>query len=150
MSIVEANAKEGLFNENSENGLSRKTIENSYFNESTIVGANAKTQDKSNKLDKAFEMYRKTRSMSLSDRTLPAQLLNKSDFVSFIFGMKIKLAGRIMSQGFRARYSVSQRQKGYIANSKSHVLDVGRFTGKNKRGAFSISVKINHDDHLNK
>lgn len=80
---------------------------------------------------------------------MDAQPLDKGDLVSFIFGIRIKLAGRILSERFKPRYTVSSKQKGYIANSRSHVLDIGRYTGKNKRGAFSISVKINHDDHLN-
>ena len=66
------------------------------------------------------------------------------EFPSYLSGMKIKLAGRIMTQPMRPRFTVQNHQEGSLARVKVHFTERSRFTGKNKRGAFSFTVTISH------
>lgn len=72
--------------------------------------------------------------LSLRARTYP----------SYLSGMNIKLAGRLMTQSIRPRFTVQNLQDGSLARVKVHFIEKSRFTGKNKRGAFSFTVTISH------
>jgi hypothetical protein len=63
---------------------------------------------------------------------------------SYLSGMNIKLAGRLMTQSMRPRFTVQSKQEGSLARVKVHYIEKSRFTGKNKRGAFSFTVTIGH------
>jgi len=65
-------------------------------------------------------------------------------FPSYLSGMNIKLAGRLMTQSIRPRFTVQSLQEGSLARVKVHFIEKSRFTGKNKRGAFSFTVTISH------
>lgn len=67
-----------------------------------------------------------------------------TEFPSYLSGMKIRLAGRIMTQPMRPRFTVQNHQEGSLARVKVHFTEKSRFTGKNKRGAFSFTVTISH------
>jgi hypothetical protein len=64
--------------------------------------------------------------------------------LSYLSGMNIKLAGRLMTQSMRPRFTVQSIQEGSLARVKVHFIEKSRFTGKNKRGAFSFTVSISH------
>jgi len=68
----------------------------------------------------------------------------KKQVLSYLSGMNIKLAGRIMTQSMRPRFTVQSHQEGSLARVKVHFTEKSRFTGKNKRGAFSFTVTISH------
>lgn len=68
----------------------------------------------------------------------------KQTSISYLSGMNIKLAGRLMTQSMRPRFTVQNLQEGSLARVKVHFIEKSRFTGKNKRGAFSFSVMISH------
>jgi hypothetical protein len=63
---------------------------------------------------------------------------------SYLSGVNIKLAGRIMTESMRPRFTVQSFQEGSLARVKVHFTEKSRFTGKNKRGAFSFTVTISH------
>lgn len=63
---------------------------------------------------------------------------------SYLSGMNIKLAGRLMTESMRPRFTVQSHQEGSLARVKVHFTEKSRFTGKNKRGAFSFTVTISH------
>jgi hypothetical protein len=63
---------------------------------------------------------------------------------SYLSGMNIKLAGRLMTQSMRPRFTVQSKQEGSLARVKVHYIEKSRFTGKNKRGAFSFTVTISN------
>ena len=65
-------------------------------------------------------------------------------FFSYLSGMNVKLAGRLMTQSIRPRFTVQSFQEGSLARVKVHYVEKSRFTGKNKRGAFSFTVTISH------
>ena len=64
--------------------------------------------------------------------------------ISYLSGMNIRLAGRLMTQSMRPRFTVQSIQEGSLARVKVHFIEKSRFTGKNKRGAFSFTVSISH------
>jgi Mitochondrial ribosomal protein (VAR1) len=68
----------------------------------------------------------------------------KYNFPSFLSGMNIKLAGRLITQSIRPRFTVQNKQEGSLARVKVHFIEKSRFTGKNKRGVFSFTVTISH------
>jgi len=55
-------------------------------------------------------------------------------------GFKIKIAGRLMSKVLIPRKTVTNTIKGTVSKNKIQFLDRARFTSKNKRGAYSITV----------
>ena len=65
-------------------------------------------------------------------------------FPSYLSGLNIKLAGRLMTQSIRPRFTVQSLQEGSLARVKVHFIEKSRFTGKNKRGAFSFTVTLSH------
>jgi hypothetical protein len=65
-------------------------------------------------------------------------------YPSYLSGMNIKLAGRLMTQSIRPRFTVQSLQEGSLARVKVHFIEKSRFTGKNKRGAFSFTITISH------
>jgi hypothetical protein len=58
--------------------------------------------------------------------------------------LKIRIAGRLMTQTVVPRKTVKTKLKGAFATGKVNYLDTARFTSKNKRGAFSITVSSGH------
>ena len=59
---------------------------------------------------------------------------------AFLTGLSIKVAGRIMTQNMRTRYTVNFRRRGVTANGKINYLNFARLTNKNKRGSYSITI----------
>jgi Mitochondrial ribosomal protein (VAR1) len=95
-------------------------------------------------------------SLSKLDNTAPATLVTvplstrhkisskKMAYTSFLSGINVKLAGRLMTQGIRPRFSVETIQNGSLSRFKVDYIEKSRFTGKNKRGAFSFTVVLSH------
>jgi hypothetical protein len=67
-----------------------------------------------------------------------------SNIPSYLAGIKIKVAGRLLTQRVIPRKTVKIINKGALARGKVIYLDSSRFTNKNKRGAFSITVFTGH------
>jgi len=70
--------------------------------------------------------------------------LNWKDSVNipaFLSGIKIKVGGRLLTQSVVPRQTVKITQRGATQRGKINFLDVARYTRKNKRGAFSITIK---------
>jgi hypothetical protein len=76
----------------------------------------------------------------------PNKLIGKkiNKIPSFISGIKIRIAGRLMTQRIIPRKTVKIISKGSLARGKVICLEKGRFTNKNKRGAYNITVTIGH------
>jgi hypothetical protein len=71
-------------------------------------------------------------------------LKNSSFVTSFLTGIKVRLGGRLLTQKVVPRFTVKNTQKGSLSRTKANFVSRSRFTNKNKRGAFSISVSIGH------
>jgi hypothetical protein len=70
---------------------------------------------------------------------------NKSSIIpSYLSGFKIKVAGRLLTQRVIPRLTVKTIQRGTLARGKAQFVDSARFTNKNKRGSFSITVTMGH------
>jgi len=69
---------------------------------------------------------------------------NKSIFNSYLSGINVKLGGRLVTEPLRPRFSVQNNQQGSLARVKVQVIERSRYTGKNKRGSYSITVTMSH------
>lgn len=69
---------------------------------------------------------------------------SNSIILSFLTGIKIRLAGRLLKQKIMPRQTVTTTQFGSLTRSSSGLLATSRFTTKNRRGTFSISATISH------
>nr|YP_010296722.1 ribosomal protein S3 [Polyozellus multiplex]UMI33315.1 ribosomal protein S3 [Polyozellus multiplex] len=63
---------------------------------------------------------------------------------SFLSGIKIRLAGRLLTQRVIPRLTVKTIQRGTLARGKAHFVNSARFTNKNRRGVYSITVTMGH------
>jgi hypothetical protein len=63
---------------------------------------------------------------------------------SYVSGISMKLAGRLMTQKMRPRFTVQMKQNGSLARVKVDYTEKSRYTSKNKRGAFSFTISIGH------
>lgn len=73
----------------------------------------------------------------------PTRLINRKRFSVIpcvLSGISIKVAGRVMTQRVVPRKTVKFSQKGSLSRTKSVFVENARFTNKNKRGSFSITV----------
>lgn len=73
----------------------------------------------------------------------PTRLINRKRFSlvpCILSGLSVKVAGRVMTQRVVPRKTVKFTQKGSLSRTKSVFVENARFTNKNKRGSFSITV----------
>jgi Mitochondrial ribosomal protein (VAR1) len=63
---------------------------------------------------------------------------------SYLSGFKIKVSGRLLTQRVIPRLTVKTIQRGTLARGKAKFVDTARFSNKNKRGSFSITVTMGH------
>jgi hypothetical protein len=59
---------------------------------------------------------------------------------AFLSGVNIRVAGRLLTHRVVPRKTVKNIQRGAAATGKINFSDMARYTNKNKRGAFSITV----------
>jgi hypothetical protein len=59
---------------------------------------------------------------------------------SLLSGIKFKFAGRVLTQKVIPKKTINIVSKGALARIKINYLDKARYTNKNKRGAFSITI----------
>lgn len=73
------------------------------------------------------------------------KFINKYSIIpSYLSGFKIRVAGRLLTQRVVPRLTVKTIQRGTLARGKAQFVDSARFTNKNKRGSFSITVTMGH------
>nr|AQU12771.1 40S ribosomal protein S3 [Thelephora ganbajun] len=73
------------------------------------------------------------------------KFINKYSIIpSYLSGFKIRVAGRLLTQRVVPRLTVKTIQRGTLARGKAQFVDSARFSNKNKRGSFSITVTIGH------
>jgi len=71
--------------------------------------------------------------------------INKYSIIpSYLSGFKIRVAGRLLTQRVIPRLTVKTIQRGTLARGKAKFVDSARFSNKNKRGSFSITVTMGH------
>ena len=63
---------------------------------------------------------------------------------SFLSGIYLKLAGRVLTQNIQRRLKSKVVQKGSLARTKANLVNTNRFVNNNKRGTFSITIKTGH------
>jgi Mitochondrial ribosomal protein (VAR1) len=63
------------------------------------------------------------------------------DSAAQISGLNIKIGGRLMRQPIIPKRTVTKFEKGFTAKGKVNYLDIASLTHKNRKGAFTITVK---------
>lgn len=63
---------------------------------------------------------------------------------SFLSGIYLKLAGRVLTQKIKRRVKSKIIQKGSLARANTDLINTKTFANKNKRGVFSITIKTGH------
>lgn len=63
---------------------------------------------------------------------------------SFLSGIYLKLAGRVLTQKIQRRVKSKIIQKGSLARANTDLINTKTFVNKNKRGTFSITIKTGH------
>ena len=81
-------------------------------------------------------IYKKSKIKDLND---PA-LTPVKNIPSFLSGLNIKIAGRLMREAIIPRRTTKVFSNGASATGKVNFLDVARVTRKNKKGAYTIKV----------
>src|ERR1700761_1268968 len=75
--------------------------------------------------------------------------INNKDQVNiipaFLSGITIKVAGRLMKYRVIPRKTVKIVRRGSSSIGKVNFSDVSRYTNKNKRGSFTITIKSGHN-----
>jgi len=61
---------------------------------------------------------------------------------AFLSGIKVRVGGRLLTQSVIPRRTVSIYQRGCLARGKADFVNTARFTNKNKRGSYSITVSV--------
>jgi hypothetical protein len=82
------------------------------------------------------KMFGKTENKSL------AGLAKGNTFPSLLTGIKVRVGGRLLTQSVIPRRTVSIFQRGCLARGKADFVNTARFTNKNKRGSYSITVSV--------
>jgi len=68
----------------------------------------------------------------------------KFNIPSFLSGIKLKIGGRLMTHKVVPKQTIKIIRKGDLARGKIIFLDKARYTNKNKRGQFTLSISIGH------
>ena len=69
---------------------------------------------------------------------------NNNKIPSFLSGIYLKLAGRVLTQRIQRRVKSKIIQKGSLARANTDLINTNSFVNKNKRGVFSITIKTGH------
>jgi len=69
---------------------------------------------------------------------------SKNKIPSFLSGIYLKLAGRVLTQKIQRRVKSKIIQKGSLARANTDLINTKTFVNKNKRGTFSITIKTGH------
>jgi hypothetical protein len=64
-----------------------------------------------------------------------------NDTAAQISGLNIRIGGRLMRQPIIPKKTVTKFEKGFTAKGKVNYLDIASLTHKNRKGAFTITVK---------
>jgi hypothetical protein len=86
----------------------------------------------------------------------PSKIVNKAEnFYNSLFetknispgnlsGLNVRVAGRLLTEKVVPRRTVRTFQIGSLARGKANIVKTDRYTRKNKRGCFSVTVKTGH------
>lgn len=88
------------------------------------------------------------RRVSINDKTNNNDTMNRYSYKllpnTYLTGFKIRISGRLHRQRIVPKKTVKSTYKGYISPRKMNIVDTASYTGKNKKGAFTIRVWLSH------
>lgn len=97
-----------------------------------IIKANKATNQR------LFLMHPQQHTSSSSNSSL---WLYQHKAAAYLSGLNIKISGRLMREPIIPRITTKKFEKGFTAKGKINYFDLARFTHKNRKGAFTITVK---------
>lgn len=112
---------------------------------SKVIGRFSKVRKYKTILEKLlrFAKFKSPRSLNrYKENNTISNIASKSMIPSFMCGLKVTVGGRLLTQSVIPRKTVSIYQRGCLARGKANFVNTARFTNKNKRGAYSITVSI--------
>ncbi|BDI12877.1 hypothetical protein (mitochondrion) [Phanerochaete sordida] len=77
-------------------------------------------------------------------KKLLSDKFSKTNKLGVLTGINLKKGGRLLTQPIIPRLTTKIMQKGSIKRGNTDIVTTSRFTGKNKRGAFSITVTMGY------
>src|SRR6266853_127447 len=80
-------------------------------------------------------------------RYIHIKLFNKNKIPSFLSGIYLKLAGRVLTQKIQRRVKSKVVQKGSLARTKANLVNTNRFVNKKKKNIYKY---INYIIYFNK
>lgn len=112
---------------------------------SKVIGRFSKSRKYKRILDTLLRVARFKSPRSLNrykENETISNIQSKSMIPSFMCGLKVRVGGRLLTQSVVPRRTVSIYQRGCLARGKANFVNTHRFTNKNKRGSYSITVTI--------
>lgn len=85
-----------------------------------------------------------TTNTDLSKKKLNNVITENKEIVSRLTGIKLRVAGRLARQRVVPKRTVENAYRGRVSKAKLNLVDSSTFTGKNRRGAYSIRVWLSH------
>lgn len=110
---------------------------------SQIIGLNGKFYN----FERIIKLlYRKVliRNPNTTRKEIDLSPKSKKSLVSYLSGIKIRVAGRFYKHKIIPRKTVSTIQRGSLARGVVKFVESSRFINKSKRGSFSVTVNISH------
>jgi Mitochondrial ribosomal protein (VAR1) len=79
----------------------------------------------------------------------PINLITNKNYISnkipsFLSGINLKIGGRLMTHRVVPKQTIKIIRKGALTRGKIKFFDTARYTNKNRRGAFSLTLSIGH------
>ena len=122
--------------------------------QNTILNGNKSVYNKINIFNNKYKFSNKVYNLLNNEKT-NLKLIQLNDFIkdpsnlntnpySLVkpVGVSIKIAGRLASERIQPKKTIKQFKLGATSNGIINLRESHRFTSKNKRGAFSVSIKL--------
>ena len=113
---------------------SANILNNIYYNNENELAAFADTNNSSS-------LHKQKVSNSEKENVVKVKVNAAFPPTAYLSGLNIKINGRLMREAIRPRRTKKKFEKGFTAKGKINYSDVARFTSKNRKGAFTITVK---------
>jgi hypothetical protein len=80
---------------------------------------------------------------SISENLEQGAIVNK-EIASKLTGVKMRISGRLSTQRVVPKRTMKTAYKGSVSKSRFNLVETSTFTGKNRRGAFSVRISLSH------
>jgi Mitochondrial ribosomal protein (VAR1) len=110
---------------------------------SQLIGLNGKKYGYEQVINKLFP-YIKIRNPNTILTHYDLSPKRKKSLVSYISGIKLRIAGRFFRHKIVPKRTVSTYQKGSLQRGVVNFVECSKYINKSKRGSFCISISLSH------